>query len=197
MTTMSAFLFCALVVSSLSLIPKQCSKVALHAWCSADLTESLAKVFLECERDFSFHERRCQVDKQGDYCGSFMDSLRKIEQARVACLNQSAAAFCSSKCSRLLLALKKDLGCCINEMLNTTITSMPHKDLFDYSIWKNCSVDVIPPKCPSSRLTKFPKPQVTRKCSDHEFFQKRYQIQSGNATVKALANETNPTAVRE
>ena len=169
---------------------KRCSKVALHAWCLANLTQDMARVHFECERDFAFHERRCRVDEQGDYCGSFVDNLDDIELASDACLDQGTMS-CSNTCRQRLQVLRDGIGCCINEILNTTLGPTNHQRLFEYSLWKMCGINPITEKCPPSRLTKFPKHKITRNCSFHEFFQRRYQVQCRNSTVKFLADDYN------
>ena len=186
MKVFAVSLLIVLVASATCTGHQRCSKVALHAWCSANLTTDLARVHYECERDFTFHERRCRVDEQGDFCGSFVDNLEDIEKAKAACLNESS---CSRECYKLLHTLRKDLGCCINEILNTTIGPRPHRNLFNYFLWRNCNLDIPPQNCLPSRLTKYSKPQVTKQCSFHEFYQKRYRVQCNNSTITALAND--------
>ena len=145
--------------------PRRCSKVVLHHWCSSNITLEMARVHLECERDFNFQERRCRVDKQGDFCGSFVDNLDDIELAFEACIDPTMTN-CSNECRQHLKVLKDDVDCCINEIFNTT-RLLPSKflRLFNYSLWRMCGIDTPQQNCPPSRLTKFPKPKSTRNCS--------------------------------
>lgn len=177
-----------LLVAPVCCSHQRCSKVALHAWCSSNYTRQMASVYYECERDFDFHERRCRVDDRGNFCGSFVDELDTIEKAKSLCLNKTS---CDRSCYEQLHKLKKELGCCINEMLNGTRGPTPHRELFNYSLWVNCSLTVPPLQgcSQSTRLTRFPKPEVTKQCSFHEFFQKRYQAQCSNSTMAALARD--------
>ena len=171
-----------------------CSKVVLHAWCSASFAQDTAMLYKECERDFSFHESRCRVDEQGDYCGSFSDNLDIVKLASEACLNQTTTTTmtCSNECRQRLQVLKEDMGCCINEVLNTTtIGPANHLRLFEYSLWKTCGIDSPPENCPPSTLAKVPKPKTTGNCRFQEFFLRRFQIECKDSTLKALADDYN------
>ena len=151
----------------------------------------MARVYLECERNFTFQERRCQVDKQGDFCGSFLDSMDDIELASEACIDP-AMTNCSNECRQHLKVVEDDVGCCINEIINNTrIRPSNYHRLFNHSLWRMCSIDTPRQNCLPSRLTKFPKPKSTRNCSFHEFFQRRYQVQCRSSTLKALADDYN------
>ena len=183
-----ALLFCTVACSS---GPGQCSKGVLHAWCSANTTLEVARLYLECEGDFGFLERRCRVNKQGDLCGSFVDNLDDVELASEACIDTTMTN-CSNECRQRLEVVEDDVGCCINEMINNTrIGPRKYQRLFNYSLWSMCGVDTPRQSCPPSRLTKLPKPKSTSNCSFHEIFQRRYQVQCRSSTMKAFADDYN------
>ena len=68
-----------------------------------------ARLYLECERDFGFQERRCREDKQGDLCGSFVDKLADIKLASEACIDPTMTN-CSNDCRHRLKVVEDDVG---------------------------------------------------------------------------------------
>lgn len=164
----------------------QCTEVALRAWCTSDLTESLVEIYYQCENDFSLQEKRCRTNERGILCGLFVNYLKDLKQANLICSNQS---HCSSQCQQLLEQLKENLGCCFNEMINITSGPRLYRNIVKYELWKNCSLDPPPKTCQSSPLATFSNPQVTtQQCSSSEFYRKRYQVQCSNTKIKALAD---------
>ena len=112
-----ALLFCTVACSS---DPGQCSKVVLHAWCSANTTLEVARLYLECEGDFGFQERRCRVNKQGDLCGSFVDKLDDIKLVSETCIDPTMTN-CSNDCRQRLEVVEDNVSCCINTSTNTIL----------------------------------------------------------------------------
>ena len=135
-------LFLLLFTLACSTGHNRCSKVALHAWYLTNLTQDMARVHFECKRNFTFHKRRCRVDEQENYCGSFVDNLDDIELASDVCLDQGMM-YCSNTCRQRLQVLRDGIGCCINEIHNTTTGPTNHQRLFEYSLSRKCATSIL------------------------------------------------------
>ena len=133
----------------------RCSKIVLHAWCSAETTHRVIHTLSSCDRDHvvGMLERRCRLNEQGHYCGSFADHIADIQEANTECLGSQVAGNCSTSCQEKLELLRNELGCCINEMLNTTRAWL-YKRLFNYTLWEDCKVDTARESCGPSLLMK-------------------------------------------
>lgn len=181
--------FLILHTASANTTSPQCLEGALNTWCMADQTQDLAEAYYECKKKFSVQEKRCRKNEQGRLCGLIVDHVEELKQAEVACFNQSE--YCSAQCYQLLQQLKDKLGCCLNEMINTTTGGglKLHGSIVEYELWKNCSLDLPPKSCQPSPLATISAPKVTRtqKCSSHELFRERYKVQCSNTTIQALA----------
>ena len=143
---------------SLTVGDPRCSKVALHAWCSANTTHGLVHALSSCNYDHvaPMIERRCRLNEKGDYCGSFADYIPDIQAARRECLAQEEPGECSESCSSKLELLREELGCCINEMANSTgfRTGFLYAPVFDHALWEYCNVTTAAPSCRPSPLTR-------------------------------------------
>lgn len=169
---------------------KRCSKVVLHAWCSSQSTERIVNAISSCGREYSAHmqEKRCRLNEVGDFCGSFVDYLPDLIRARTLCLG-SPSSSCSDQCRQQLEILRGALGCCINEMLNTTspATYLYHP-IFAYPLWSMCKIEPVPKACHPSRLSRA-KSKSIMSCTDDMLFQRRYEEACNWTTLQPLLEE--------
>ena len=167
----------------------RCSKIVLHAWCSAETTRGMVHALSSCDRDHvvPMFERRCRLNEQGHYCGSFMDYIADIQAANYECLDQEEMGECSESCSKKLELLREELGCCINEMLNGTRRWL-YKPLFDHTLWEDCNVTTAAPSCLPSPLARAMTTENAN-CTRDEVFNKTNYASCKRSVLQPLLDK--------
>ena len=164
----------------------RCSKVVLHAWCSAETTHRIIRAWSTCDYDHivPMYEKRCRLNNKGHYCGSSLDYFTELQEAVTECLDGSSTE-CSYSCRTKLEVLHEEIGCCINEILNTTESLWLYPSLFNYTLWESCNLT-------TPRLSCLPSPLIrsitTKKmnCSINEVFEKSRLIACNRSMLQPL-----------
>ena len=108
----------------------------------------------------------CAMDtSNGLYCGAAHFYVPDITTALDACTPVSEN--CSDECRDSLVALRNDLGCCINTIYNhSDSTYVFYRPVFTYSLWSNCGVEpALAGGCPGGKDYTF---SPERTCSYSE-----------------------------
>ena len=164
-----------------------CSKVVLHAWCSAETTHRSIHTWSSCDYDHivPFYEKRCRLNDKGHYCGSSFDYYTDIQEANTECLEGDKSMGCSYTCRTKLEVLHEEIGCCINEILNTTKTSWLYPSLFNYTLWESCNLTTPSLSCLPSPLIRSATTEKMN-CSREDIFEKTELIACNRSMLQPL-----------
>jgi len=131
------------------------------------------------------YEKRCRLNNNGHYCGSFSDYFTDIREANAECLAGNDTVGCSDACRNKLEVLREDIGCCINEVLNNTRRTWLYPSLFNYTLWESCNLTTPSPSCLPSPLSRSMTTEKS-KCSRDEIFEKSRLVLCNRTMLQPL-----------
>ena len=110
--------------------------------CTSDCTDQLKTFADTCETyhytDQLLHSCEQNLDS-GDVCIiAFLKN--RGTQAAMDCYTAESTSQCSEACSASLEQLKTDLGCCVNELFNTTTFGLDQMNIASHKLWEQCEV---------------------------------------------------------
>ena len=111
-------------------------------YCDSDCGEAYSDFLRSCGEEgelyAAYYDSLCWTNERGVPCflflGSFRDSNPK-EAVKEKCLPHNGS--CSSNCHRALEYFRFKLGCCINNIYNTSVPG----DVVQYTLWSSCGVN--------------------------------------------------------
>ena len=144
--------------------PNMCSAFELEnqtnsILCDPTYGQRLVEVYLKCGYNNSARERirRCERGPNGQFCYRLKPELTEyVDAVRTNCRlpRQHQLQQCNQdypSCAPALESLKRNFGCCTNNLLNNS-QSVMRGTIADPRVWTNCAVDP-PPLCSDSSLT--------------------------------------------
>lgn len=119
----------------------------------------LVDIYHECSYDASTASaarrlvQSCSRDENGRFCYEMRQNVSNYTNSvTINCPSLSAyyGYECTNSCRDALLNLKSNLGCCLNDLYNTT---SPSSNFLNTSLWSTCGV-IHPGFCSDSTLTQ-------------------------------------------
>ena len=108
-----------------------------------------------CSTVAKVHVEICQVDSNGTFC-SFNPGTSTALRFVQNCASSQASSSCSASCRSSMIALRTEIGCCINTLYNGTLARVAPVSMFNQvlpyftnSFWSRCGVDT-PGTCEST-----------------------------------------------
>jgi hypothetical protein len=119
----------------------------------------------------------CAINERGQYCLSALTlfnvndiGLMNIEGN---CSEVLTSGSCSTACRTVLEDFRSRLGCCINMVINNTLTVSSTAASVDYRVWNTCNVPLPAADCGKNPVTVNP-PGNVQQCTDEQYFSMKY-----------------------
>lgn len=109
--------------------------------CNANCGQKIVDFFVNCGRSVDFELSLCTMREDGMLCYE-ASVLAMNDTNRVATECLPVTSSCSETCQTELQNFRRNLGCCVNSIYNSTGLAIQPRNVTTYALWSTCMLQI-------------------------------------------------------